>query len=863
MMRMQRDRPARRRRAQRLPGQALRLVGARVLHLDGRQHAHRRVHRQRRRGRRRQARRRAPDHDPADRRVIWAYLGIVFEILTETVAWERWEGTIEYTFMAPLSRAVHLGGMGVFAVLYGVLRTSLLFAVVALFFGLSFPHADFGAALLLLAVASVSFVGVGMITAVLPLISPEKGAQLGFVAQGLLLVVSGVYYPVDVMPQWMQWLATISPATYALDGIRAAVLDGAGVSDVWRPVAAAADRRGGDPARARGVPGRRAVRQAGGEAQASRLAQASSSATARCRARVRRRPRGDAPGPRTRASRRRKARRTAKRMPHGVHQRAATARRRPPSPRAPRSRPCRHPPGRRRRGSRRTGRAPASRGRRGRRPRRRAAWSARRTATARRRRWAATAAASGLAPVPGRDHAHRLVREPGKRRAQQPVPRGPARSMARSGRPGPSPGGGSTRSPRRLPHQRPDHPQPRPATTRGYSSCGSVATSVSERDSPVWTQGAAPARAGRAIVVLVAAPLQPDRDEAVGRRATAAAERACAAAARRSSTAGTRAARPEHVRDERRHRHAAQLRRQRGRHRQDVRDRDVGRERPHERRGLARRPHRRFVRLQGPLPRREHLVLGRGGERPSPPPRPAAPAPPRLDATSCPRSTSADAQRQHRERVPRVAEGAEEDLIASARTPRPRRRPSRATSGARRAPTRAPSTGARRERSRASRAIARRSRASASRPRRAPSMRAATPCRQRDGAHEHRPDVRHAVQQRPDAAGRHALVGLPERREADDRAAVLDAAPTSASGSRNRAAPVRRRPRAASTRREATRGRSRRTPARARPAPERPRSRNERSITRRARPRAAAARSRSSNVHAIGETISVPTPASR
>ena len=37
-------------------------------------------------------------------------------------------------------------------------------------------------------------------TAVLPLISPEKGAQLGFVAQGMLLVVSGVYYPVEVLP---------------------------------------------------------------------------------------------------------------------------------------------------------------------------------------------------------------------------------------------------------------------------------------------------------------------------------------------------------------------------------------------------------------------------------------------------------------------------------------------------------------------------------------------------------------------------------------------------------------------------------------------------------------------------------------
>jgi ABC-2 type transport system permease protein len=165
--------------------------------------------------------------------VIWSYLGIIFEILTETVAWERWEGTIEYTFMAPLSRAVHLGGMGLFAVLYGVLRTALLFAVVALFFGLHFPQADFGTALLLLAVASVSFAGLGMVTAVLPLISPEKGASLGFIAQGLLLVVSGVYYPVSVMPDWMQWIAKISPATYALHGIRNAVLNGTGISGSW------------------------------------------------------------------------------------------------------------------------------------------------------------------------------------------------------------------------------------------------------------------------------------------------------------------------------------------------------------------------------------------------------------------------------------------------------------------------------------------------------------------------------------------------------------------------------------------------------------------------------------------------------
>jgi ABC-2 type transport system permease protein len=165
--------------------------------------------------------------------VVWAYLGIIFEILTETVAWERWEGTIEYTFMAPLSRPIHLFGMGVFAIAYGIVRAVLLFGVVAMFFDLDLSHADFVAALVVLVVASIPFIGIGMMTAVLPLISPEKGTQLGFIAQGILLVVSGVYYPVSVLPEWMQALATISPATYALDGMRDAIINGDGLSKMW------------------------------------------------------------------------------------------------------------------------------------------------------------------------------------------------------------------------------------------------------------------------------------------------------------------------------------------------------------------------------------------------------------------------------------------------------------------------------------------------------------------------------------------------------------------------------------------------------------------------------------------------------
>jgi ABC-2 type transport system permease protein len=167
--------------------------------------------------------------------VIWAFLGIVFEIVTETVAWERWEGTIEYTFMAPVSRPVHLFGMGIYAVIYGMIRASILFAAVVAFIGIHLHAPNYPAALALLAIASLSFIGIGMMCAVLPLISPEKGMQLGFIAQGLMLVVSGVYYDVSVLPHWMQWISKISPATYALRGNRNQILHGGGLlwSDVW------------------------------------------------------------------------------------------------------------------------------------------------------------------------------------------------------------------------------------------------------------------------------------------------------------------------------------------------------------------------------------------------------------------------------------------------------------------------------------------------------------------------------------------------------------------------------------------------------------------------------------------------------
>jgi ABC-2 type transport system permease protein len=79
---------------------------------------------------------------------------------------------------------------------------------------------------------SFSFVGIGMIAAILPLLYVERGAQMTFVLQSCLLLVSGVYYSVEILPPWMQVLSRLSPATYVLEGVRAGLIDGTPVSEL-------------------------------------------------------------------------------------------------------------------------------------------------------------------------------------------------------------------------------------------------------------------------------------------------------------------------------------------------------------------------------------------------------------------------------------------------------------------------------------------------------------------------------------------------------------------------------------------------------------------------------------------------------
>ena len=183
--------------------------------------------------------------------VVWAYLGVIFEILTETVAWERWEGTIEYTFMARCRGPSTCSAWGCSRSSTGSSARSCSSSRRALLrsqpLAGRLPRGDRGAARRL-GLVHRDRDDDGRPAADL------AGEGLGFMAQGILLVISGVYYPVSVLPEWMQFLSVFSPAT-ALDGLRDAIIEGDGLSEMGDELAARPDRSRHDPARGSGSSG--------------------------------------------------------------------------------------------------------------------------------------------------------------------------------------------------------------------------------------------------------------------------------------------------------------------------------------------------------------------------------------------------------------------------------------------------------------------------------------------------------------------------------------------------------------------------------------------------------------------------------
>jgi ABC-2 type transport system permease protein len=151
--------------------------------------------------------------------------------LPHAISYERDIGTLDGILVAPTSRLSIILGKAMSQTFRGLVQAAIIFALAIGLFGV----VVYGSPLLvvvLILLTVFSFVGLGILITSLT-DKEETATMLMMTLMFPMMFLSGVFFPIQEMPWYMQDLARILPLTYATTALRQVMVLGAGVSSVW------------------------------------------------------------------------------------------------------------------------------------------------------------------------------------------------------------------------------------------------------------------------------------------------------------------------------------------------------------------------------------------------------------------------------------------------------------------------------------------------------------------------------------------------------------------------------------------------------------------------------------------------------
>jgi ABC-2 type transport system permease protein len=124
--------------------------------------------------------------------------------------------------------------------LYGLIAGAVqLFFILfggVLIFGVDLRRMDIPATLFVLSVSVTIFVALGVLSAA-AILWLKKGDPITWIIGGFGSILGGAYFPIEVMPTWMQKASMLVPITYSLDALRLTMLQGSSIMAVAKPLA--------------------------------------------------------------------------------------------------------------------------------------------------------------------------------------------------------------------------------------------------------------------------------------------------------------------------------------------------------------------------------------------------------------------------------------------------------------------------------------------------------------------------------------------------------------------------------------------------------------------------------------------------
>jgi len=160
------------------------------------------------------------------------YLSVALNAFDQSLEDARQNGTLEHLLITQTSLPVILAGSAFYPFALLSLRTLVYLGWGLAFFGFPTAQANWLGAFVVLIASILAFVGLGLLSASYVLLF-KRGNPVKWLFLGVAGLVSGIMYPVTVLPVPLQWVARLVPVTYSLEGMRAAVLGRASIADLW------------------------------------------------------------------------------------------------------------------------------------------------------------------------------------------------------------------------------------------------------------------------------------------------------------------------------------------------------------------------------------------------------------------------------------------------------------------------------------------------------------------------------------------------------------------------------------------------------------------------------------------------------
>ena len=141
-------------------------------------------------------------------------------------------GTVEPVMVTATAPGLALLGSSLWIVAEGVILLVVQLALGALFFGADFSHANWPAAAALTLLTLLSLSGWGFLSAAFVLMF-KRAEPLSWLVDVTLFMLAGVYFPIQVIPAWLRIFAYLLPLSYALEGLRYALMRSMGLGQLW------------------------------------------------------------------------------------------------------------------------------------------------------------------------------------------------------------------------------------------------------------------------------------------------------------------------------------------------------------------------------------------------------------------------------------------------------------------------------------------------------------------------------------------------------------------------------------------------------------------------------------------------------